>query len=125
MTVEYDDPGYRYVRSPLSEPDWRRLPGWRDVTEADWRSAQWQRAHSVKNPGQSPTVGADRFAYAACTVPNLKNKTLKQAKKVLRRANCGLGKVKPKGQKLGAVKKQSPKPGKELPPGAKVNVKLG
>ena len=59
MTVEYDDPGYRYVRSPLSEPDWRRLPGWRDVTEADWRSAQWQRAHSVKNPGQLRAVLSD------------------------------------------------------------------
>ena len=59
MTVEYDDPGYRYVRSPLSEPDWRRLPGWRDVTEADWRSAQWQRAHSVKNPGQLRAVLGD------------------------------------------------------------------
>jgi len=59
MTVEYDDPGYRYVRSPLSEPDWRRLPGWCDVTEADWRSAQWQRAHSVKNPGQLRAVLSD------------------------------------------------------------------
>jgi len=59
MTVEYDDPGYRYVRSPLSEPDWRRLPGWCDVTEADWRSAQWQRAHSVKNPGQLRAVLGD------------------------------------------------------------------
>jgi lysine 2,3-aminomutase len=58
MTAEYDE-GYRYVRSPLSEPDWRRLPGWRDVTEAQWRSAQWQRAHSVKNPGQLRAVLGD------------------------------------------------------------------
>jgi lysine 2,3-aminomutase len=59
MTAEYDDQSYRYVRSPLSEPDWRRLPGWRDVTEAQWRSAQWQRAHSVKNPGQLRAVLGD------------------------------------------------------------------
>ena len=32
-----------------AEPDWRRLPGYRDVTEAEWGSAQWQRAHTVKN----------------------------------------------------------------------------
>jgi lysine 2,3-aminomutase len=31
------------------EPDWRRLPGYRDVTEEQWNSAQWQRAHTVKN----------------------------------------------------------------------------
>jgi lysine 2,3-aminomutase len=31
------------------EPDWRRLPGYRDVTTEQWESAQWQRAHTVKN----------------------------------------------------------------------------
>src|SRR3954466_10833318 len=38
-----------YRRAELVEPDWRRFPGWRDVTEAEWASAQWQRAHCVKN----------------------------------------------------------------------------
>ncbi|MGH7540804.1 MAG: lysine 2,3-aminomutase, partial [Gemmatimonadota bacterium] len=32
-----------------SEPDWTRLPGYRDVTREQWESAQWQRAHTVKN----------------------------------------------------------------------------
>ena len=31
------------------EPDWRRLPGYRDVTSAEWESALWQRKHSIKN----------------------------------------------------------------------------
>ncbi|MBS1241113.1 MAG: Lysine 2,3-aminomutase, partial [Gemmatimonadetes bacterium] len=31
------------------EPDWTRLPGYRNVTRAEWESAQWQRAHTVKN----------------------------------------------------------------------------
>jgi lysine 2,3-aminomutase len=31
------------------EPDWTRLPGYQDVTKEQWESAQWQRAHSVKN----------------------------------------------------------------------------
>jgi len=34
------------------EPDWTRLPGYRDVTKEEWESAQWQRAHSVKNLGE-------------------------------------------------------------------------
>ena len=32
-----------------AEPDWTRLPGFRDVTRAEWETAQWQRAHTVKN----------------------------------------------------------------------------
>jgi lysine 2,3-aminomutase len=40
---------YTYALRELVEPDWTRLPGWRDVTRAEWESALWQRAHSVKN----------------------------------------------------------------------------
>ena len=41
---------YKYPRPhDFSEPDWRRLPGYREVTEAEWESARWQRQHSVKN----------------------------------------------------------------------------
>jgi len=43
------DQTYRYQRRHLVEPDWRRLPGWRDVTDAQWADAQWQRSHCVKN----------------------------------------------------------------------------
>jgi lysine 2,3-aminomutase len=50
---------YRYRRSPAPEPDWRRLPGWRDVTAVQWRSAQWQRAHCVKTPAQLRAVLGD------------------------------------------------------------------
>jgi lysine 2,3-aminomutase len=47
---------YSYVRRPLVEPDWRRLPGWRDVTPEQWRDAQWQRAHCVKTIAQLRSV---------------------------------------------------------------------
>ena len=47
---------YSYVRTELVEPDWRRLPGWREVTPAQWRDPQWQRAHSVKNLPQLRAV---------------------------------------------------------------------
>lgn len=50
---------YEYRRRELVEPDWTRLPGWRDVTAAEWESAQWQRAHCVKNTGQLRAVLGD------------------------------------------------------------------
>src|SRR5438128_2028491 len=37
------------LRREFVEPDWRRLPGYREVTAEQWESAQWQRAHTVKN----------------------------------------------------------------------------
>jgi lysine 2,3-aminomutase len=43
---------YEYRRRELTEPDWRRLPGWAGVTREEWESAQWQRAHSVKSARQ-------------------------------------------------------------------------
>jgi lysine 2,3-aminomutase len=57
-----DRPGHREPRAhpaeqpfrypmdrEFAEPDWTRLPGYRRVTAAQWESAQWQRAHTVKN----------------------------------------------------------------------------
>ena len=46
------DQPYTYRRAELVEPDWRRLPGWRSVTREEWESAQWQRAHCIKNVRQ-------------------------------------------------------------------------
>jgi lysine 2,3-aminomutase len=40
---------YSYARRELVEPDWRRFPGWQDVTDAQWRDAQWQRVHCLRN----------------------------------------------------------------------------
>ncbi len=48
MSTVIEQP-YLYRRRELVEPDWTRFPGWRDVTAQDWASAQWQRAHCVKN----------------------------------------------------------------------------
>ncbi|HYV19968.1 MAG TPA: lysine 2,3-aminomutase [Verrucomicrobiae bacterium] len=53
-------PDERHVRSgeqpfrydsarPFVEPDWRRFPGYRDVTAEQWESALWQRKNTVKN----------------------------------------------------------------------------
>lgn len=76
--------------------------------------------------GTSPLTKGDQFTYQACQVPKLKGKQLKSAKQALRRANCKLGTVRRKAHKRSnKVIKQSPKPGKQLIPGAKVNVTLG
>jgi lysine 2,3-aminomutase len=50
---------YEYRRFTPAEPDWRRLPGWRGVTAAQWRDPQWQRAHCVKNAQQLRAVYGD------------------------------------------------------------------
>lgn len=60
-----------------------------------------------------------------CVVPKLKGKTLRAARTALKHASCALGKVRPKGQTKGRVKRQKPAAGKTLAPGAKVDVWLG
>ena len=58
MTTTIDQP-YAYRRRELTEPDWTRIPAWRDVTPQEWAGAQWQRAHCVKNVGQLREVMGD------------------------------------------------------------------
>ena len=58
MSVAIEQP-YHYRRHPLVEPDWTRLPGWRDVTTAQWEDVQWQRSHCVKNIRQLREVMGD------------------------------------------------------------------
>jgi lysine 2,3-aminomutase len=50
---------YEYVARELVEPDWRRLPGFADVTAGQWLSAQWQRANCVKSVRQLRGVFGD------------------------------------------------------------------
>jgi lysine 2,3-aminomutase len=50
---------YQYSSRELVEPDWRRLPVWRDVTPEQWADVQWQRAHCVKNLRQLRSVYGD------------------------------------------------------------------
>jgi lysine 2,3-aminomutase len=37
------------LRREFVEPDWTRFPAYAAVTAEEWESAQWQRAHTVKN----------------------------------------------------------------------------
>ena len=48
-SVKADQPiVYAPTREPV-EPDWTRIPAFRQVSRADWESATWQRRHTVKN----------------------------------------------------------------------------
>jgi hypothetical protein len=79
--------------------------------------------------GTNPNTQYDDYVYNACVVPKVKNRTLKVAKSMLRRAGCKLGHVKkvdaPKPKQIGKVLKQTPNPGKILAPGARVRIQLG
>jgi hypothetical protein len=86
--------------------------------------------------GTTPAATSDQFTYTnasnlpgpaqqrSCVVPKLTGKSLKSARKKLKKAECKLGKVKGQKSKRARIEKQSAKPGKVLAPGAKVNVKL-
>ncbi|HEY0317520.1 MAG TPA: PASTA domain-containing protein [Solirubrobacterales bacterium] len=63
-------------------------------------------------------------SFDACVVPKLKKKKLKRVRTALQANNCKLGKVTPKAGKGGRVIKQRPAPGRVLPYGSAVNVKL-
>jgi lysine 2,3-aminomutase len=60
------DQPYAYQRRELAEPDWRRFPGWAEVTTAQWESAQWQRAHCLKNIRQLREVAGPGLSGAFC-----------------------------------------------------------
>lgn len=47
-------PPHQYV-----EPDWTRIPGYRNVAQADWENATWQRKHSIKNLGELKSALGD------------------------------------------------------------------
>jgi lysine 2,3-aminomutase len=47
-----DQPYHYPPKRAFAEPDWRRLPGYREVSAAEWESALWQRKHTVKNLGE-------------------------------------------------------------------------
>lgn len=46
---------YRY-NSDFFEPDWKRIPGYKNVTEAEWNDAIWQKRNFVKTVAQFKQV---------------------------------------------------------------------
>lgn len=44
------------VTFSAEEPDWRRIPGWRSTTAAEWSDPSWQTANSITSPEMLGTV---------------------------------------------------------------------
>src|SRR5579859_2597767 len=57
---------YQYRQRDLVEPDWRRFPGWRQVTIAEWRDPRWQRAHSIRSLRQLRDVTGAGLSPGFC-----------------------------------------------------------
>lgn len=48
---------YSYTYSSnFSEPDWRRIPGYKEVSESEWNSALWQKRNFIKTVAQLKQV---------------------------------------------------------------------
>jgi lysine 2,3-aminomutase len=54
---------YKYS-GDFAEPDWRRLPGYKNVTAEEWRSALWQKRAFVKNVQQLKAVFGEYLSDA-------------------------------------------------------------
>ena len=78
-------------------------------------------AHPKPQKGPGPGTGSPA---KRCVVPKLSGRTLKQARKRLRRAHCRLGKVTGKRRASSRVVKQHPRARKSVPRNTKVRVKL-
>lgn len=65
-SVRHQPYAYKYS-SEFFEPDWKRLPGYKNVTEKEWNDALWQRRNMVKTVEQFQKVfGADVVTEAMC-----------------------------------------------------------
>jgi lysine 2,3-aminomutase len=49
------------LEKPFVEPDWRRVPGYKDVTKEEWEAALWQRKHTVKSLDELKKVLGDKL----------------------------------------------------------------
>lgn len=49
MSAAGDIPTVGFDRTALEEPDWRRLPGFRDITKTMWKDARWQRRNAARS----------------------------------------------------------------------------
>jgi PASTA domain len=94
----------------------------------------WQMLPSIKlssrilNYAASSGASSGSSLAARCTVPNLKNHTLKQARNLLGAAHCSLGTVRAKQTsrtRRGKVIAQHPKPGARLAARSRVSVVVG
>ena len=75
--------------------------------------------------GAAPTALPRRARVVTCVVPNLRRKTVAEARRALRKANCSLGTVRTASSGARQVVSQAPRGGRRLAPGAHIRVTLG
>lgn len=46
---QFEQPYHYPLKRVFLEPDWTRIPGYKNVTSDEWEDATWQRKHTVKN----------------------------------------------------------------------------
>jgi lysine 2,3-aminomutase len=54
------------VTAHALEPNWRRLPGFRDVSTHDWESARWQRTRSIRTVQALKEVFGPHLSDSLC-----------------------------------------------------------
>ena len=54
------------LKREFVEPDWTRFPAYAAVTAEEWESAQWQRAHTVKNLAELKHALGDHLDDELC-----------------------------------------------------------
>jgi hypothetical protein len=82
------------------------------------------QTHEAVMPPPETVVVVDP-PFGRCAVPSLDGRSLKAARKLLAKARCKLGPIRGERGKGAKVVKQFRRPGKSLPLGAEVGVKLG
>jgi len=73
--------------------------------------------------GVAPAALPRKPSVVRCVVPKLRGKTVSQARRLLARAHCSLGRVQ--GRAKGKIVSQSPRAGKKVAPGSKIRVTVG
>ncbi|HKO37451.1 MAG TPA: PASTA domain-containing protein [Solirubrobacterales bacterium] len=86
--------------------------------------AGWEGGFQTHVVAMPPPVSPAAAPDPRCEVPDLSGRPLKASRKLLRRSNCGLGPVRGQRSKAAKVVKQYRRPGKSLPAGTEVGVKL-
>jgi hypothetical protein len=81
--------------------------------------------HVVQGPPPEAFAPSPVLTIVVCRPPNLLGRSVKASRKLLRKSNCKLGPVRGERSKGTKVAKQYREPGRSLPAGTEVGVKLG
>jgi hypothetical protein len=87
--------------------------------------AGWEGGFATVTVTMPPDPAPVASSLPRCQVPDLSDRSLKASRRLLRKFNCRLGPIRGKRAKGAKVAKQYRRPGRSLPAGTEVGVKLG